>query len=252
LAIPSSTYHPVYTEPLSLNPPPHPQVERAVLIKYLRATKSMGLGAFVIVLYLATIAVLLAADWWLSYWMRDTRPDTLPDGSVDPEKNDGRGLLFYLGVYSLISLAAIVVTYLRQLGLLHMSVKASKSLHDELFESVLHCPLSFFDTTPVGRITARFSRDVDTIDQTLADSISQFFQVGGRGGGTWLEGDMGDAGWAGREEWRPREVEGTVVHGAGDRMGTPTQIRHLWWLSGGALPQLEVPLRAHLTSCRSN
>jgi hypothetical protein len=24
------------------------------------------------------------------------------------------------------------------------------------------------------------------------------------------------------------------------------------WLSGGAHPQLEVPLRAHLTSCRSN
>jgi len=136
-----------------------------VLIKYLQATNSMGLGAFVIILYIATIAVLLSADWWLSFWMSETR------------SSKGQGLLFYLGIYSLISVAAIIVTYMRQLGLLHMSVKASKSLHDELFESVLHCPLSFFDTTPVGRITARFSRDVDTIDQTLADSISQFFQT---------------------------------------------------------------------------
>jgi hypothetical protein len=212
--------------------PIKPQVERAVLIKYLRATNSMGLGAFVIILYIATIAVLLSADWWLSFWMSETRSDK------------GQGLLFYLGIYSLISLAAIIVTYvmsptlpslaillssgfqpshwtidpepgycaygqptvsfrcnpsatvnqslqsklasaqsharvapysslapslsslpapsgparryMRQLGLLHMSVKASKSLHDELFESVLQCPLSFFDTTPVGRITARF------------------------------------------------------------------------------------------------
>jgi hypothetical protein len=35
------------------------------------------------------------------------------------------------------------------------------------------------------------------------------------------------------------------VHSSFDRVGTPTHIRHLpsgWWLSGGAHPQLEVPL----------
>jgi hypothetical protein len=45
-----------------------------------------------------------------------------------------------------------------------------------------------------------------------------------------------------------------LVRCAGDSVTvrTPTQIRHLppgWWLSGGARPQLEVPLRPHPTSC---
>lgn len=84
-----------------------------MLIKYLRATNSMGLGAFVILLYIATIAVLLSADWWLSFWMSETRAD------------DGQGLLFYLGIYSLISLAAIVVTYVTSPTLPSLAVLSS-------------------------------------------------------------------------------------------------------------------------------
>ncbi|KAK3267516.1 hypothetical protein CYMTET_23926, partial [Cymbomonas tetramitiformis] len=80
---------------------------------------------------------------------------------------------FYLGLYVCISLSAGLTTFLRQLGMLQLSMLASQNLHDQMWKAVLLCPLSFFQSTPVGRVTARFARDVDTIDQTLSEQISQ-------------------------------------------------------------------------------
>jgi ATP-binding cassette subfamily C (CFTR/MRP) protein 1 len=37
--------------------------------------------------------------------------------------------------------------------------------------------MSFFDTTPLGRITNRFSRDIDTMDNTLTDAMRMYFMT---------------------------------------------------------------------------
>ena len=35
--------------------------------------------------------------------------------------------------------------------------------------------MSFFDTTPLGRILNRFSKDINTVDEVLTRSFSSFF-----------------------------------------------------------------------------
>uniref|UniRef100_T1ILX3 ABC transporter domain-containing protein n=1 Tax=Strigamia maritima TaxID=126957 RepID=T1ILX3_STRMM len=47
----------------------------------------------------------------------------------------------------------------------HIALIASSKLHQKMFQRVLHCPMSFFDTTPVGRILNRFSKDMDECNE---------------------------------------------------------------------------------------
>lgn len=48
---------------------------------------------------------------------------------------------------------------------------AAKYLHNSAALNVLRAPMSFFDTTPLGRILNRFSRDQDTIDNQLYETL---------------------------------------------------------------------------------
>ena len=39
-------------------------------------------------------------------------------------------------------------------------VRAARLLHEDMLVNVFKSPMSFFDTTPIGRILNRFSRDI--------------------------------------------------------------------------------------------
>ena len=56
----------------------------------------------------------------------------------------------------------------------YCSVRASFSLHASMLIAVLRAPLSFFDTTPIGRIMNRFSRDIDTVDTVLPGLLQEW------------------------------------------------------------------------------
>ena len=58
-------------------------------------------------------------------------------------------------VYFLVVCGAMMMTFVA-VG----TVKAAKTMHNLLLDNVLKCPMSFFDTTPLGRIINRCSRQI--------------------------------------------------------------------------------------------
>ncbi|KAF9918677.1 Multidrug resistance-associated protein 1 [Lobosporangium transversale] len=75
----------------------------------------------------------------------------------------------FVALYILFDLGANVI--ILALG----GVRATRVLHDNLLDNVMRLPMSFFDTTPVGRIVNRFSSDVDNVDELIPIAISDVY-----------------------------------------------------------------------------
>ena len=56
-------------------------------------------------------------------------------------------------------------------------IMASILIHKRLLLNVLQLPMSFFDTTPSGRILNRFSKDIYTIDRMIPHSLNFFIST---------------------------------------------------------------------------
>lgn len=70
--------------------------------------------------------------------------------------------------------SAIFATMVRGLLFNFAGLRASKYMFEELLEVILRAPMAFFDTTPVGRIMNRFSKDLYTIDEDLVSSLRSY------------------------------------------------------------------------------
>eukprot|EP00666_Eupelagonemidae_sp_cell4sb_P017826 gene17826-biopygen32250 len=74
-------------------------------------------------------------------------------------------------------ITACGLSFLRGISAVEASIRASRQLHVQMLTSVLRAPAGFFDVTPLGRILARFSKDLDSLDTSLADGLNSFCTV---------------------------------------------------------------------------
>ncbi|KAI8576230.1 hypothetical protein K450DRAFT_302879 [Umbelopsis ramanniana AG] len=168
------------------------------------------LGVFFAFIFLRGLVI--GEAWWVKEWTQSYAAEQLPDGNVSDAvsalnmspfgfhdlSNSARAfaystqdmayntfsrlaqpqhsLDYYLGIYILITSLQIVFSGLR-FGLVYWgSLRASKVLYVELLRRVFRAPLRFFDTTPVGRILNRFSKDFETIDSSIPNDFAWFLQ----------------------------------------------------------------------------
>lgn len=140
---------------------------------YWRYMKSIGtyMGPISIIMIMLNQGMSVYSNMWLTEWSSDPN-------SADPAVRNK-----YLGVYGALgggqAIALFVGSVLFGLGCLN----AAKYLHNKLLNHSFRLPMSFFDTTPLGRILNRFSKDVDTVDNVLPMAVrswlTMFFSVVG-------------------------------------------------------------------------
>ncbi len=104
------------------------------------------------------------ADYWLSVW------------TSDPESATHFG--YYVGVYGMLAAATALVSFMNSASSSSFELKAASVLHDGMLGGVVRSPMSFFDTTPAGRVLNRFSKDQDTLDSSLPANFNSMLSFG--------------------------------------------------------------------------
>lgn len=102
---------------------------------------------------------------WLAIWSNDK----VSIGNITDEDIELRN--FRLAIYGGLGFIQSMCIFLGAISMANGVVHCSRTLHRLLLEKILRSPMQFFDTTPLGRIVNRFSKDIDTIDTTISHTL---------------------------------------------------------------------------------
>ncbi|XP_071419361.1 ATP-binding cassette sub-family C member 2 isoform X2 [Pithys albifrons albifrons] len=133
---------------------------------YLRYLRAVGLcySFWIAMGYIGQYVAYVGGNLWLSAWTDDAQHYL--NQTYPAEQRDLRiGVFGALGVSQ--ALFLLFATVLSAQG----AMRASRVMHQQLLSNILRVPMSFFDTTPTGRIVNRFAKDIFTVDETIPMSF---------------------------------------------------------------------------------
>ncbi|XP_015764594.1 PREDICTED: multidrug resistance-associated protein 1-like, partial [Acropora digitifera] len=143
------------------------RVKFAVFWDYAKSL-TLILSALILLFVISGEAAAVASGIWLAIWS---------SSPVSSDSDRDR----YLGVYGGLGLSQAVFLLFGSISMAIGSRIASRKLHHKMLVNIMHSPMSFFETTPQGRIMNRFSKDISGIDdvvpQTLMVFLRTFFSV---------------------------------------------------------------------------
>ncbi|XP_072483308.1 ATP-binding cassette sub-family C member 2 [Notamacropus eugenii] len=139
------------------------KVKFSIFLKYL---DSMGWWfiIFILLAYMGNSAGFMGSNFWLTEWTNDSK--TYWNKTYPASQRDLR-----IGIYGTLGFAQGFFVLLASVLSAYGAVHASRSLHTQLLDNILRVPMSFFDTTPTGRIVNRFANDISTVDDTIPMSF---------------------------------------------------------------------------------
>ncbi|CAI9105448.1 OLC1v1004373C1 [Oldenlandia corymbosa var. corymbosa] len=126
-------------------------------------TESFGWWGVIAVLFTSILwqGALMSGDYWLAYETSEERAM-----SFNPS--------LFIGVYGIIGCVSFLLVTIRILLLVLMGLKTAQLFFKGILHSILHAPMSFFDTTPSGRILSRASNDQTNVDLFLPLFVNFF------------------------------------------------------------------------------
>uniref|UniRef100_K3W5E3 Uncharacterized protein n=1 Tax=Globisporangium ultimum (strain ATCC 200006 / CBS 805.95 / DAOM BR144) TaxID=431595 RepID=K3W5E3_GLOUD len=142
------------------------RVSKHVLFGYYNAVG--GLCVLLAFMFSQTVwqALQIASDFWLSAWSSDS----MGDSQSTPSNS------YRLGIYAALGLASASMVVVRMLMVTVYGLRAARTLFDQMTNALLHAPMRFFDSNPIGRILTRYGGDVSTVDAIFPQMFGRFAQ----------------------------------------------------------------------------
>ena len=120
-------------------------VSLAVHLVWANAAGGLWTIWVLIVIFSCAAGSKLLSNWWLTYWSAHGSE------SADSQTH-------FLGVYVCINAVAMAFSLAESVVVMLIGLRASRQLFSRVLEAAMRAPMSFFDTTPLGRIINRFSK----------------------------------------------------------------------------------------------
>uniref|UniRef100_A0A4W5R9F2 ABC-type glutathione-S-conjugate transporter n=1 Tax=Hucho hucho TaxID=62062 RepID=A0A4W5R9F2_9TELE len=137
-------------------------VKSKVFWEYVKAVGPL-LTLFICFLYGCQNAAAIGANVWLSQWTNDAAQNMTQEN-----------ISMRVGVYAALGIAQGILVMVSSFTLAMGNIGAARKLHYALLDNKFHTPQSFFDTTPIGRVINRFSKDIYVIDEALPSTVLMF------------------------------------------------------------------------------
>ncbi|KAI0875870.1 ABC transporter [Hypoxylon argillaceum] len=135
------------------------QTARLQFFSYMRFFGSPFHACLAIAMSVLSNASFVGTTLWLAVW-------------VDAyEKDDAYDVGFYLGIYAAWTLGDTFFSGLTYICYERGGWHAARTLHSNFIRAIMNVPLSWFKTTPVGRIVNRLSRDMTSLDSALVGML---------------------------------------------------------------------------------
>ncbi|KAF3854047.1 hypothetical protein F7725_014735 [Dissostichus mawsoni] len=138
------------------------RVKSKVFLEYAKAVGIL-LSVFICFLYGCQSAAAIGANIWLSQWTNDALTNQTQEN-----------IHLRVGVYAALGIAQGLLVMLSSFTLAMGNIGAARKLHFNLLTNKFHTPQTFYDTTPLGRIINRFSKDIYVIDEALPSTVLMF------------------------------------------------------------------------------
>lgn len=140
------------------------RVKWQVYKAYAEACNPKGVAVFLLCIVIS-MALQVGLNVWLKHW-----------SEVNTEHGSNPNIGKYLGIYFLLGVGFSTAMLIQTCVMwIFCTIQGSKKLHNDMAYLVLRAPMSFFETTPIGRILNRFSQDIYKIDEVLGRVFGQFF-----------------------------------------------------------------------------
>ncbi|KAF2418923.1 multidrug resistance-associated protein 1 [Tothia fuscella] len=140
------------------------KVKWSVYGEYAKTSNLIAVSIYLVTLLGAQTAQ-IAGSVWLKNWSE-------ANGRAGGNPHIGK----YLGIYFALGVGSSALVVIQTLILwIFCSIEASRKLHERMAFAIFRSPMSFFETTPAGRILNRFSSDIYRVDEVLARTFNQLF-----------------------------------------------------------------------------